>query len=391
MNPLNPVRTHYILHNTKWRCGSVLLSVLKSFESVESQFSQPADFRLHRRSPSRTMPSPIPATRLLPKDYPSLDIGTCSSPLVKHSHGSTLQVPVQRLHGKVTSRLWSSVIHWKELRSIQPVGSGGFGSVYKAEYFGETVALKKVKKCTKNKLASRQSFWAELNAAHLRHKNIVRVIAATTCVPAEFGDESSIGTILMEFVGSRSLQQIIYEYAEPLEEDRWLRYSKDMAHGLQFLHSHNIVHLDIKPANVLVSSEDVCKIADFGCSLKLERGCEVSAISPQMSHVGGTYTHRSPELLKGEEVSPKADIFSFGITLWQLITRESPYTGDRQHVLYAVVAHNLRPCVQNHPAFRSEQGPLCRTLLSRCWSGDGRCRPSAQELLPYLEQLHCQI
>ncbi|XP_041817748.1 proto-oncogene serine/threonine-protein kinase mos [Chelmon rostratus] len=337
------------------------------------------------------MPSPIPVTRLLPKDiYPSLDIGTCSSPLTKHSSGYTLQVPVQRLHGKVSSRLWSSVIHWKELRSMQPVGSGGFGSVYKAEYLGDTVALKKVKKCTKNKLASRQSFWAELNAAHLRHRNIVRVIAATTCVPADFGDESSIGTILMEFVGSRNLQQIIYECVEPLGEDRWLRYSADIVHGLHFLHSHNVVHLDIKPANVLVSSEDVCKIADFGCSLTLERGREVSATSPQLSHVGGTYTHRSPELLKGEGVSTKADIFSFGITFWQLVTREQPYTGDRQHVLYAVVAHHLRPCVQKHPLFRSKQGRLCRTLLNRCWSGEARCRPSAQELLPRLEQLRSQ-
>ncbi|XP_026148305.1 proto-oncogene serine/threonine-protein kinase mos [Mastacembelus armatus] len=338
------------------------------------------------------MPSPIPATRLLPKDlYPSSDIGTCSSPLAKHSHGSTLEVPIQWHHGKVVSRTWSSVIHWKELRSMQPVGSGGFGFVYRAEYFGETVALKEVKKCTKNKLASRQSFWAELNAAHLRHRNIVRVIAATTCVPADFGDESSIGTILMEFVGSRNLQQLIYGGAELLEQDRWLRYATDIVHGLQFLHSHFIVHLDIKPANVLVTSEDVCKIADFGCSLKLDQQDEVNAISSHLSHVGGTYTHRAPELLKGEGVSPKADIFSFGITFWQLITREQPYTGDWQYVLYAVVAHNLRPCVQDHPMFQSEKGLLCKVLLSRCWNGEAHCRPSAQEVLHQLKQLRSQI
>lgn len=334
------------------------------------------------------MPSPIPVTRLLPRDiYPSLDIGICSSPLAKPSCGSTFQVPGQRFHGKTGTRLWSSVVHWEELRSIESVGSGGFGSVYKAEYFGETVALKKVKKQTKNTLASRQSFWAELNAAHLRHKHIVRIIAATTCIPGEFEDTNSIGMILMEFVGSRNLQQLIYECVEPLQADRWLRYSADIAHGLRFLHSHNIVHLDIKPANVLMSSEDTCKIADFGCSLKLDRGCEVSACSARVSHVGGTYTHRSPELLKGEAVSPKADIFSFGITMWQLITRKQPYSGDRQHVLYAVVAHNLRPCVEQQPEFVSEQGRRCRTLLERCWSQEARCRPTAQELLLSLEQL----
>ncbi|KAG7524005.1 proto-oncoprotein serine serine/threonine-protein kinase mos [Solea senegalensis] len=332
------------------------------------------------------MPSPIPVTRLLPRDiYPSLDTRACSSPLTKH--GSTLQVPTERLHGeRVASRLWSSVIYWKELRSLQPVGSGGFGSVYRAEYLGQTAALKRVKKCTKNRLASRQSFWAELNAAHLRHGNIVRVIAATTCVPADFGDDDCIGMILMEYVGDRNLQQVIYDSAE-LQEEQWLRYSTDIAHGLRFLHAHSVVHLDIKPANVLVTSDDVCKIVDFGCSFKLERGCEVSVIGPELSHVGGTYTHRAPELLKGEAVSPKADIFSFGITLWQLMTREQPYTGDRQHVVYAVVAQNLRPPVHESPVFRSEQGRLCRSLLSRCWSGDARCRPSAQELLQQLEQL----
>ncbi|CAJ1081998.1 proto-oncogene serine/threonine-protein kinase mos [Xyrichtys novacula] len=338
------------------------------------------------------MPSPIPVTRLLPKDiFPSLDMGICSSPLTKHSHSSTLQVPVRRFHGATTSRLWSSVINWKELRSVQPVGSGGFGSVYRAAYFGETVALKKVKKCTKNKLASRQSFWAELNAAHLRHRNIVRVIAATTCVPEDFGDESSIGTVLMEFVGRENLQQIIYGSAAPLEEDRWLRYSEDIAHGLRFLHSHNVVHLDIKPANILVSSEDVCKIADFGCSLKLDHGCEASPISPYLSHVGGTYTHRAPELLRGEGVSPKADIYSFGITMWQLISREQPYTGERQHVLYAVVAHNLRPSLHINSVFQSKLGQRCKTLVERCWSRDVSCRPTAHELLPHLEQLRSQV
>ncbi|KAM9839598.1 proto-oncogene serine/threonine-protein kinase mos [Aulostomus maculatus] len=334
------------------------------------------------------MPSPIPVSRLLPRDlHPCVDIGTRSSPLAKHAHGDRLQVPARRLHDGAAGRLRASVVRWEELRCVLPVGSGGFGSVYRAEYLGRTVALKQVKKSHKNQLASRQSFWAELNAAHLRHANIVRVIAATTCVPAGLEAEGSIGTVLMEFVGSRNLQQVIYGGAEPLGAERWIRFSEDIARGLQFLHAHRVVHLDIKPANVLVSGEDACKIADFGCSLKLERGREVSDVSPHLSHAGGTYTHRAPELLRGEAVSAKADIFSFGITLWQLVTREQPYTGDRQHVLYAVVAHNLRPPVREHEAFRTEQGRLCGALLGRCWGAEARGRPSAEELLTHLVQV----
>ncbi|KAM9827697.1 proto-oncogene serine/threonine-protein kinase mos [Neosynchiropus ocellatus] len=327
------------------------------------------------------MPSPIPVTRL----FPCVDIGTRSSPGTKHGSGSTLQVPQHRRLGRVTSRLWSSVIHWKDLRSVEPVGSGGFGSVYRAEYLGERVALKRVKKHTKNRLASRQSFWAELNAAHLRHPNIVRVLAATTCVPADFEDEGSIGTVLMEFVG-KDLQQVIHG-SEPLEPDRWLRYSRDVACGLDFLHAHDVVHLDIKPANILVSGGDACKIADFGCSVKLERAREEpSAAGPHLSHVGGTYTHRAPELLKGEGVSARADVFSLGITVWQMMTRREPYSGERQCVIYAVVARQLRPAL-DHRVFRSEPGLTCRALLTRCWDADPRSRPSAEEVLAVLRQV----
>lgn len=337
------------------------------------------------------MPSPIPVSRLLPKDlYPSLDFGACSSPLAKYANDSTLRVPAPRFNGKIATRLWSSIIHWKELQSMQPVGSGGFGSVYRGVYFGETVAVKKVKKSAKNKLASRQSFWAELNAAHLRHKNIVRIIAATTCIPVNLENEDNIGTILMEYAGNRNLHHVIYNGADALGVDRWIKYSKDIAHGLLFLHSHGIVHLDLKPANILVSAEDVCKIVDFGCSLKLDLGCDLSSVKPHLSHIGGTYTHRAPELLKGEDVSLKADIFSFGITLWQLITREQPYAGDRQHVLYAVVAYHLRPSVNDEPFFKSLQGDICRSLVCRCWSGDPSLRPSAQEVIIHLDKIQSE-
>ncbi|CAL8311131.1 unnamed protein product [Merluccius merluccius] len=337
------------------------------------------------------MPSPIPVSRLLPRDFypPSLGVGVCSSPLARPAHGgSTLEVPAaRRTHGGP----WSSAIHWQELSAMQPVGSGGFGSVYKARYFGRIVAVKKVKKRCKNKLASRQSFWAELNAAHLRHDNVVRVIAATTCVPTDADNEDNIGTVLMEYVGSRNLHHVIYgcaDAAAALGGDAWLRYAADIARGLRFLHAHGVVHLDIKPANVLVSAGDVCKIVDFGSSVRVEdlRGACVS-------HVGGTYTHRAPELLRGQRVTPKADIFSFGITLWQLITREQPYAGDREHVLYAVVAYDLRPPLEDdEPGGRTTATPLGgrRTrgdLVRRCWSGEAAVRPDAEEVLVALGEL----
>ncbi|XP_061096615.1 proto-oncogene serine/threonine-protein kinase mos [Conger conger] len=334
------------------------------------------------------MPSPIPVTRLLPKDfYPSLDFGVCSSPLAKYTNDSTLQVPTQSFHGRCARKLWSSVINWKELRSLQPIGSGGFGSVYRGLYFGETIAIKKVKKCSKNKLASRQSFWSELNAAHLRHKNIVRIIAATTCMPDNSDNDDNIGTILMEYAGCLNLQYLIYGTTGTLGKDRCLKYSKDIANGLFFLHSHLIVHQDLKPANILVTDGDICKIADFGCSQKLELHKDSSPITPRKSHAAGTYTHRAPELLKGEDVTLMADIYSFGITFWQMITEEQPYEGDRQPVLYAVVAYNLRPSVTSVFFLNTIWGQACKSVLEKCWNGDPSQRLSSRDLLGEIETM----
>ncbi|XP_051966705.1 proto-oncogene serine/threonine-protein kinase mos [Xyrauchen texanus] len=328
------------------------------------------------------MPSPIPVTRLLAKDF-GLEFGACSSPLTKTLSGSTLRVPTNKFHGKIAHRLWSSVINWRELQALEPIGCGGFGMVFRGKYFGETVAVKKVR-CVKNKLASRQSFWAELNAAHLQHQNVVRVIAATTCTPVHLNTKDNIGTIIMEFAGTLNLQQVIYGLTDPLPVDTCVKYSTDIACALQHLHAHGIIHLDLKPANVLVSEVGVCKLADFGCSFKQTSQSDTVT---RLIEIGGTFTHRAPELLKGEEVSPRVDIYSFGITMWQLLTREPPYEGDRQCVLYAVVAYNLRPALTRDVFIPSPLGPACRSLISRCWAGEPSIRPTAHQLLTELSMI----
>lgn len=333
------------------------------------------------------MPSPIPVTRLLPRDF-GLKLCVCSSPLTKQSGHATLRVPVNTFHGKLACRLWSSVIHWRELCNLEPIGSGGFGLVFRATYFGETVAVKRVK-CAKNKLASRQSFWAELNAAHLRHENLVRVIAASTQANADDvlgqSGDSVIGTVIMEYAGDVNLQQVIYNASEPLRPESCVRYAADVARALRHLHAHGVVHLDLKPANVIVSWTGVCKLADFGCSLKVELGRDRDASARRME-IGGTYTHRAPELLRGEDVTPGADVYSFGVTLWQLLTREPPYEGERQHILYAVVAFNLRPDLNKHVFSPSGPGRSLKELLSRCWSTEPSQRPSAEQLLTELSK-----
>lgn len=338
------------------------------------------------------MPSPLPLSRLLHLEF-SPSVRPCSSPLVLPTKSGKLLLGENspKLHRLPPRLAWCS-IDWHHLCLLHPLGSGGFGSVYKATYHGSTVAVKQVKKCSKNSLASRQSFWAELNVARLDHQNVVRIIAASTCSPT---GQDSLGTIIMEYVGNSTLHHIIYgtnlvttkrknEKNDGLSLAQSLHYSCDIVAGLAFLHSQLIVHLDLKPANIFITEQNICKIGDFGCSQKLE---DIVTSGPQLYHHGGTYTHRAPELLKGEKVTSKADIYSFAITLWQMVTQEEPYLGEHQYVVYSVVAYNLRPSLTRAVFRESATGVKLETIIETCWKADVAERPSADKLFQNLLSL----
>ncbi|XP_068955613.1 proto-oncogene serine/threonine-protein kinase mos [Petaurus breviceps papuanus] len=345
------------------------------------------------------MPSPVPLTRFFPREFsPSVDLRPCSSPLELPGNGGKLFLegtPSPRARRLPQRLAWCS-IDWEQIRFLQKLGSGGFGSVYKGTYRGLTVAIKQVKKCSKNRLASRQSFWAELNVARLCHKNVVRVVAASTCTPSGY---NSLGTIIMEYGGHTTLHDVIYgassapydrepRVGEPLDLGRCLQYSLDVVSGLLFLHSQGIAHLDLKPANILIGEQEVCKIGDFGCSQRIE---DLLALSAHHCHLGGTYTHRAPEILKGEAVTGKADIYSFAITLWQMVTKEVPYSGDHQYILYAVVAYNLRPPLTSSVFTASLPGQRLEHIIRCCWTADTLVRPSSDLLLGDLNSLHAYL
>ncbi|XP_005087642.1 proto-oncogene serine/threonine-protein kinase mos [Mesocricetus auratus] len=339
------------------------------------------------------MPSPLALCRYLPGELsPSVDSRPCSSPLVvPRKVGKLFLGATPPRAPRLPRRLAWCSIDWEQVCLLHRLGSGGFGSVYKATYHGVPVAIKQVNKCTRNLRASQQSFWAELNIARLRHDNIVRVVAASTYTPE---GSNSLGTIIMEFGGNVTLHQVIYGATrspghlscsrEQLSLGKCLKYSLDIVNGLLFLHSQSILHLDLKPANILINEQDVCKISDFGCSQKLQ---DLWCRQTPPHHIGGTYTHQAPELLKGETATPKADIYSFGITLWQMTTREVPYSGEPQQVQYAVVAYNLRPSLAGAVFTASPTGQALQSILRSCWEARALQRPSAELLLRDLNAL----
>lgn len=271
----------------------------------------------------------------------------------------------------------------------QLLGAGGFGSVYFGKHTsGKSVAVKVLNKpsASKNSAAQVESYRAELRTLSLRHQSIVMTFGV--CPTASCEEEA---WIVMEMAGSRTLLSVINSCRSFLTPTRRLKYSTQMVSALEYIHDRNIVHLDIKPANILINNDDDCKLGDFGCSQVISDDLEShdAPTSPtERSALTGTFAYRAPELLRGDAPSTKADIYSFGVNMWQMLSKDSPYGNENQHVvIFGVVAYGVRP---EHPDTVDISEPfekMYRNLYSQCWDADLKKRPSACDLLNILKSL----
>ena len=265
------------------------------------------------------------------------------------------------------------------------LGSGGFGSVFEANLKGTKVALKRIHRhrCTNTSRAFEETVEAEKLILPIRHKNLVRTFAVIE------GQGGMDVAIIMEFAGYKNLQAVIDDESQAMDLTRRVKYADDIACALNFLHQNNIVHLDLKPANVLLGSDKTCKLGDFGCCQNLQSLAENDSLlppSPTKSFLTGTFAYRAPELLKGEIPTQKADIYSLGILLWQMLTRDRPYGLESQFVvIFGVVAYDLRPAL---PPFKTESSETNYVeLITSLWDGEPSRRPSAARVLEILHAI----
>ena len=226
----------------------------------------------------------------------------------------------------------------------QRLGSGGFAEVYEGVYQGKMVAVKRMKTSTKNPTATREAFQAESRALGLNHPHVIRLLAAEPDM------------IVMEFIPEASTLQAL------MDDDLsypWRNLANQLVQAVSYLHANNLLHLDLKPANILVNPQYHCKIIDFGCSQP--------RVQPDHSTCQGTIAYRAPELFKGELPTTKADVYSLAITLWAIKHQKVPYHGQQNDMLiYQVVAFNRRP----------SPDPEFQTL----WHKDPLQRPEAEQL-----------
>ncbi len=198
---------------------------------------------------------------------------------------------------------------------LERIGSGGMSDVYKAKChkLNRYVAIKVLKPEYSEDKTFVSKFKAEAQAAAgLMHANIVNVY--------DVGEENGIYYIVMELVEGITLKKYI-EKKGVLGVREAVSIAIQVAQGIDAAHKHNIVHRDIKPQNIIISKEGKVKVTDFG----IARAASSNTVN---SSVMGSVHYISPEQARGGYSDEKSDIYSFGITLYEMLTGRVPFEGD---------------------------------------------------------------
>ena len=160
------------------------------------------------------------------------------------------------------------------------------------------------------------------------------------------------------------------------------RLAIDAARGMTFLHAADVVHRDLKSANLLVTSGFSVKVADFGLA-------RVKARATTMTGQMGTMQWMAPEVLSNCRYTEKADVYSFGVILWELVTRACPYEAETEGQIQAAMAvlkDGLRPRVPSTAEMQPVRFPTPYVqLMEQCWAQDAAARPPFAEVLGSLE------
>ncbi|KAB2602637.1 serine/threonine-protein kinase [Pyrus ussuriensis x Pyrus communis] len=259
----------------------------------------------------------------------------------------------------------------RQLKFGNKVASGSCGDLYKGTYCTQEVAIKVLQpECVNPDML--KDFAQEVYIMRkVRHKNVVQFIGACTKHPSL--------CIVTEYMSGGSVYDYLHKQKGVFKLPSLLKVAIDVSKGMTYLHQNNIIHRDLKAANLLMDENEVVKVADFGVA-------RVKSQSGVMTAETGTYRWMAPEVIEHKAYDHKADIFSFGVVLWELLTGKLPYEYlTPLQAAVGVAQKGLRPTIpKNTP-------PKLAELLEKCWQQDPASRPDFSEIIEILQALAEQV
>ncbi|KAM6979233.1 LOW QUALITY PROTEIN: mitogen-activated protein kinase kinase kinase 20 [Tautogolabrus adspersus] len=253
-------------------------------------------------------------------------------------------------------------IKFDDIHFYENCGGGSFGSVYRARWISQDkeVAVKKLLKIENE---------AEILSV-LSHRNIIQFYGAVVEAP-NYG-------IVTEYASGGSLYDYLSsDESEEMDMGQIMTWAAEMARGMHYLHSEapvKVIHRDLKSRNVVLAADKVLKICDFGASKFLTHTTHMSLV--------GTFPWMAPEVIQSLPVSETCDTFSYGVVLWEMLTREIPFKGlEGLQVAWLVVEKNERLTIPSGcPASFAE-------LMRSCWATEPKGRPMFKQILSTLESM----
>jgi tetratricopeptide (TPR) repeat protein len=241
---------------------------------------------------------------------------------------------------------------------LHRIGEGGFGVVYEGRdpFIKRAVAIKT---CTSDNEETRKRFVREAEiAGRIEHPNITIVY--------DFGYEEGTPYLVQEFLSGEDLDDKV-QRRERIPLLTKLDYLIQIAQGLGFAHENDILHRDVKPGNVRILDDDRVKIMDFGIA-------KLASVETQLTQTGttlGTPAYLSPEQLRGDEVDPRSDIYSYGVLAFELLCYRRLFQADNVSSLFFQILHQpatrLREVWENCPKDLDE-------LVAKCVAKDPQKR-----------------